>query len=100
MRTLIAIAFVAAFGVTAAHASDTAQVAAKEPAASVAAREPVTNVKARDIARAWLKANNYRFGRIGDIRQRDGNFVVELQSADGIRFKTLKIDAATGEIVG
>ena len=100
MRTLIAIAFVAALGVTAAHAGDTAQVAAKEPAATVAASEPITSSKAHDIARTWLKTNNYRFGRVGDIRQREGNFVVELQSADGIRFKTLKIDAATGEIVG
>lgn len=99
MRTLIAIAFVAAFGVTAAHASDSAQVAAKEPAATAARSEPVTTSEARDIAKTWLKNNNYRFGRVGDVKTKNGMVLVELKSADGIRFTTLKIDAATGEIV-
>ncbi|KPF81798.1 hypothetical protein IP70_22930 [alpha proteobacterium AAP38] len=99
MRTLIALAFVAAFGVTAAHASDSAQVAAKEPAAAVTRTEPVTSSEARDIAKTWMKSNNYRFGRVGDVREKDGVFLVELKSADGIRFATLKVNAATGEIV-
>lgn len=98
MRTLIALAFVAALGVTAAHASDSAQVAAKEPAAA-ARTEPVKSAEARDIARTWMKDNNYRYGRVGDIRQKGDHFLVELKSADGIRFATLKINAATGEIV-
>ncbi|MBP7338317.1 hypothetical protein [Niveispirillum sp.] len=99
MRTLIALAFVAALGVTAAHASDSAQVAAKEPAATVARTEPVSSAEARDIARTWMKTNNYRFGRVGDVRKKDDVFLVELKSADGIRFATLKIDVATGQIV-
>ncbi|MBJ7416993.1 MAG: hypothetical protein JHC88_16335, partial [Niveispirillum sp.] len=44
-------------------------------------------------------SNNYRFGRVGDVREKDGVFLVELKSADGIRFATLKVNAATGEIV-
>ena len=99
MRTLIALAFVAAFGVTAAHASDNVQVAAKEPA-TVARTEPVNTSEARNIAKTWMKANNYRMGRVGDIRKNDGHFLVELKTADGIRFGTLKIDAATGEVIG
>ncbi|MFV3130730.1 hypothetical protein [Niveispirillum sp. KHB5.9] len=107
MRTLIALAFAAALGVTAAHASDSAQagsagnaqVAAKEPASAVARTEPVTTAEARDIAKTWMKNNNYRFGRVGDVRSKDGLLQVELKSADGIRFATLKIDPATGQIV-
>ncbi len=99
MRTLIAFAFVAALGVTAAHADDTAQVAAKEPVA-VTRTEPVTKAEARDIAKAWMKENNLRMGRVGDIRPNDGRFLVEIQSADGVRLTTLKIDAATGKVGG
>lgn len=98
MRTLIALAFAAALGVTAAHASDSAQVAAKEPA-TIARTEPVSMNEARDIAKTWMKNNNYRFGRVGDVREKDGLLLVELKSGDGIRFATLKINPATGEIV-
>lgn len=102
MRTLIALAFAAALGVTAAHAGETGQVAAKEPASATAAArtEPVTKSEARDIAQGWLKENKYRFGRVGEIRTQDGVVMVELKSGDGIRFKTLKIDAATGQVIG
>jgi hypothetical protein len=97
MRTLIAFAFVAALGVTAAHAQDSAQVAAKEPAA-VTRTEPVTKAEAREIAKTWMQDNNLRRGRVGDIRPNDGRFLVEIQNADGIRLTTLKIDAATGKV--
>lgn len=99
MRTLIAIAFVAALGVTAAHAQDNAQVAAKEPA-TITRTEPVTKAEARDIAKAWMQENNLKRGRVGDIRPNDGRFLVEIQNADGIRITTLKIDAATGKVGG
>ncbi|MFV3075969.1 hypothetical protein [Niveispirillum fermenti] len=100
MRTLIALAFAATLGISAAHAADTAQVAAKEPAATVTRTEPVSNSEARDIAKAWMKENDIRFGRVGNIRKQKGMLMIELQSADGIRFKTLQVDPATGEIVG
>ena len=41
-----------------------------------------------------------RMGRVGDIRPNDGRFLVEIQTADGIRVTTLKIDAATGKVGG
>lgn len=95
MRTLIAIALVATFGVATVQAAENAQVAQTQAAASAT---PVTKKEVRDIARNFLTENKVRQGRVGDIRTVDGGYEVELKSADGIRLKTLKIDAA-GQIV-
>lgn len=99
MRTLIALAVAALVGVSAANAADTSQVAAKEPAAT-ARTEPLTRKEAREMGRTFLQENKVRQGRVGDIREVGGTYEVELLSADGIRLKTLKIDAATGQIQG
>lgn len=99
MRTLIALAVAALVGVGAAQATESSQVAAKEPAAT-ARTEPMTRKEAREMGRDFLKANKVRQGRVGDVKEIDGTYEVELLSADGIRLKTLKIDAATGQIEG
>lgn len=100
MRTLIAIAAAALIGISAAGAAEPAQVAAKDSTAPVTRSEPLTSREARDIARAYLKDSKVRQARVGDITQRNGEYKVVLKSADGIPFKTLTIDAATGEIKG
>jgi hypothetical protein len=100
MRTLIAIAAAALIGISAAGAAEPAQVAAKDSTAPIARAEPLTTRDAREIARNYLKESKVRQGRIGDISQKGGDYKVVLKSADGIPFKTLTIDKATGEIKG
>jgi hypothetical protein len=98
MRTLIAIAAAALIGISAAGAAEPEQVAAKDSTAAITRTEPLTSREARDIARDYLKGSKVRQGRVGDVSKKNGDYNVVLKSADGIPFKTLTIDGATGAI--
>jgi hypothetical protein len=100
MRTLIAIAAATLIGISAAGAAEPAQVAAKDSTAAITRTEPLTSREAREIARNYLKDSKVRQGRVGDVSQKNGDYKIVLKSGDGIPFKTLTIDAMTGEIKG
>lgn len=100
MRTIVAAAFIAAATLTGVAQAADPQVAAKLDGDVILVAEALTASDARRIARDYIKDQDMRNARVGEIRQRQGKFHVQLTSPEGFPISQIVIDSQTGKVEG